>query len=170
MLGSGEVVQAHRGGQWNVLLTLRVGVDQRGVASPILGRRVGEENLWRPASRRQPREQAVIASGDRVGARGVVEWKGVALGRGRGLTKALVEVAPSLTTGDVDGDAVEDYALPFVLVEAEVEKLPQIPPVLRRAEGIRPLNVTSARVAVLGAAAAQEGNGVACRQQTQPDY
>ena len=58
----------------------------------------------------------------------------------------------------------------FVLVEAEIEKLPQIPPALRRAEGIGMPDVAGAGIAVLCAAMAQKGDGVARRQQAQPDY
>jgi hypothetical protein len=69
--------------------------------------------------------------------------------RGGRLPEALIEVATTLTAGDVDENAVEHHALLLVLVEAEVEKLPQITPALRRAEGESMPNVADAGVAVL---------------------
>jgi hypothetical protein len=44
MLRAREVVKARGGGQRDVLRSLRVGVDQRGIAPPILSRRVGERS------------------------------------------------------------------------------------------------------------------------------
>src|SRR5277367_5637302 len=90
--------------------------------------------------------------------------------RGRGLPEALVEVAAALAAGDVDEDAVEHHALLLVLVEAEIQKLSQKPTALRRAKRIGALKGACARVAVLCAAVAQKGNGVARRQQAQPDH
>ena len=60
----------------------------------------------------------------------------VGVQRGGGLSEALVEVAAALTAGDVDEHAVEHNALLLVLVEAEVEKLAQVSPALRRTEGV----------------------------------
>ena len=102
--------------------------------------------------RRKPLEQAVTAPGDWVSAHCIVERKGVAHGRmkrGRGLPETLVEIAATLTAGDMDEEAVEHHALLLVLVEAEVEKLSQITPALRCAEGVGLPNVAGARVAVL---------------------
>ena len=82
----------------------------------------------------------------------------------------MVEIIAPLTARNVDEEAVENHAFLFVFVEAEVEKLPQIPPALRRAEGIGPPNVIGAGIAVLGTAVAEERNGVACGQQAQPDH
>ncbi len=90
--------------------------------------------------------------------------------RGGGLSEALVEIAAALAAGDVDENAVEDDALVLVLVEPEVEKLPQIAPALRRPEGIGMPDVAGTRVAVVGAAAPQKGDGVARRQQAEPDH
>jgi hypothetical protein len=63
----------------------------------------------------------------------------------------------------VDEHAVEHHALLLVLVEAEVEKLAQVPPALRRAEGISLTDTAGTGVAILCAAMAQKGDGVARR-------
>src|SRR5215470_5539728 len=95
MLRAGEVVKARRDGGRYVPRAVHVGVDQRCIAPPILGRRVREEDLWHLAPSRKALEQAIHASSNRVGARRFIEWKGVAhrrVQRGRGLSEALVEV------------------------------------------------------------------------------
>ncbi len=90
-------------------------------------------------------------------------------GRGRGLAEAQVEVAGALAAGDVHQDAVEHPALGFVLVEAEIEKLAQVAPALRGAEGIGVRDVAGAGVAVLHRGVAQERHDVARREEAEPD-
>jgi len=144
--------------------------NQRSIAAPILGGGVGKKDFGEPVARRQAIEQAVGPPCRRVGLGCIVKRKEVAHARRtRRLSESLVEVAASLAAGNVDQQAVEYGALLFVLVQAEVKKLPQVPPALRRAEGVGMSDVGGAGVTPLDSAVPQERHCIPRRQQPQPD-
>jgi hypothetical protein len=73
------------------------------------------------------------------------------------LPEPLVKVPTTLATSDVDDQSIEHQTLLFIFVEAQVEKLAQVPPTLRRPEGIGMLDTACAGVALLGNTIAQKG-------------
>src|SRR6516165_12079871 len=129
-----------------------------------------KKDFGEPVARRQAIEQAVGPPCRRVGLGCIVKRKEVAHARRtRRLSESLVEVAASLAAGNVDQQAVEYGALLFVLVQAEVKKLPQVPPALRRAEGVGMSDVGGAGITPLDSAVPQERHCIPRRQQPQPD-
>jgi hypothetical protein len=104
-------------------------MDQRGIAAPILGRRIGEEDFGLPPVRPEPVEERPPLTRYRVDLRNIGEWRGFSHPRPQRvgwLSEALVEVGTAPSAGDVDQVAVEHQPLAFVLVQAEIEELAQI--------------------------------------------
>ena len=99
-----------------------------------------------------------------------VNGKGIVGQRCRWLAETLVEIAATLAARDVDEHPVKDHALLLVLVEAEIEKLAQIAPALRRTEGIGVIDISGAGIALSRRAVTQKRDDVARRQQPEPDH
>ena len=57
MLRSGVVIDANLSRRLDILRALDVGMDQRGIAAPILVRRIGQEDLGLPPVRAEPVEE-----------------------------------------------------------------------------------------------------------------
>jgi len=70
------------------------------------------------------------------------------------LPEPLVKVPAPRATSDVDEQSIEHQTLVFVFVEAQVEKLAQVPPTLRRPKGVGMPDIARAGVPFLGGAIA----------------
>src|SRR5262249_935011 len=147
MLQACEVIDADVVGDRHVALTVGRRVNQGGSASPILVRRVGQENFGHDFFRDGAVKQTSIFFREGIGLGFVREWKNGGRkedGRGwlriaRGLCEAVVETAAT-RTGHVRQHAVERDPAIFVGIEAVVEKVSQEASVLRDAFSVNTLN------------------------------
>src|SRR2546427_12435618 len=80
------------------------------------------------------------------------------------LPEPLVEVPAPFAPGDVDEEAIVHQTRLFVFVEAQVEELTQVPPTLRRPEGIGIVESPCAGIALLRGAIAQKRDQIPWRQ------
>ena len=160
-----------RGAGRHVPDALDVGVHEGGVAAPVLGRRVGQDELRQLALRLEAREQRAALAGHRID-RGDVGEREQASDRAGGvqrrLTEALVELAAA-GAGDVRHHAVEDRAPRLVLVQAEVEEVAEEPPGLRHAQDVGALELGRAGVALGGGREAEPGGRVAHGDEAEAD-
>ena len=122
------------------------------------------------AGREPPQERATLAR-QRILLLGMREREKAPDGMGgveRRLAEATVELAAPRAR-DVRHHRVEDVAPFFVLVEGEIQEMPEEPPALRNAEHVGAIEGPGAGVPLLRRAEAQEGRRVADRHETEPD-
>jgi hypothetical protein len=173
MLRSGVVIDANLSRRLDILRALDVGMDQRGIAAPILVRRIGQEDPGLPRVRAEPVEEPTPLPRYRVDLGNISEWRGLPHPRpqrvGR-LSEALIEVGTAPSAGDMDEVAVEHRPFALVLVQAEIEELAQKSAALRCAESIRVPDLAGAGVVRPRQFMAQETREVARRQESQADH
>src|SRR2546430_2311020 len=138
---------------------------------PVLGRAVGREDLRHVSAGCEPPQERAPLARQRILLLGMREREEAPDGMGgveRRLAEATVELAAPRAC-DVRHHRVEDVAPFFVLVEGEIQEMPEEPPALRNAEHVGAIEGPGAGVPLLRRAEAQEGRRVADRHETEPD-
>ena len=147
VLVSGEVVDANVLGDRDIFLAVGADMDQRGNASPIFVRSVGEKDLRHNLLSHGAVEQSGSFSRLRICLGQVRERENIGrkenrgrwLSVARGLCKAVVEIAASCSC-DVGEHSIESDSALFVRIESLVQKIAQKAPVLRYAFAVDALS------------------------------
>ena len=165
VLGSGEVVDAHARAVRDVVASIGIGVDERGVAAVVLGRRVRVDDAEPAPARIEAGVKRVLHTRVRVGGGLVGEGEEVShhvVAVLRVLPEALVELAAHAAR-DVGDDPVQ--RLPPLLVEVEVlvDQGAQQAPRLGAAIGVRPAHHARRRMALGAASVLEPGHRLAER-------
>ena len=138
VLGAGEEVAADLGRRLDVARAGEVGVDQRGVAAPVLGRGVDRVDLRHAAELALPIQQPADSPVCRVGL-GVVGERHQVPEAGRRLIRRLGEAVVELAAPParhLGQQPVEHLTPVLVQVQTEVEEVAQESPALRDAVAV----------------------------------
>ena len=146
-------------------------MDERGVAAPVLGRRIDGDDLRYGVARLEAGELRAARSGHAIERGGVGEREqapdGARRVQGR-LTEALIELAAP-SARDVGDDAVEHLASGFVLVQAQIEQVAQESAGLRHADHVGALELAGTRIAGARRARPKPGCRVAHGEEPEAD-
>ena len=171
VLAAREEIEPRLGMRRDVSGALHVRVNERGVAPPVLGRRVDRDDLRHGAARLEAGQLRAALTGHPIDRRGVGEREQAPDGGGRvqrRLAEALVELAAP-GARDVRDHPVEDLPGGLVLVQAEIEQVTQEPAGLRHPDDVGVVELAGTRVAGGRRARAKPRGGIAYREEPEAD-